>query len=85
MHALVAVSGPSRRGTVIIIVLALLGLLALIGFFAVSFTGQENQSATYFANSPTAKVLTHNARSRSVFQRHPAAIIIGPSSARRKA
>src|SRR5580698_707374 len=47
-----------RRGTVIIIVLALLGLLALIGFFAVAFTGQENQSATYFSNSQAAKVVT---------------------------
>ena len=62
-----------RRGTVIIIVLALLGLLALIGFFALSFTAQENQSATYFANSPTAKTLTQTPGSESVFQRHPAA------------
>ena len=49
----------SRRGTVIIVVLALLGMLALIGFFIFAFTSQENQSATYFAaaaknNAPTA-------------------------------
>ena len=67
-----------RRGTVIIIVLALLGLLALIGFFAVSFTGQENQSATYFANSPTAKTLTQSLDPNAFFNDILRQIIIGP-------
>jgi hypothetical protein len=42
-------SDDSRRGTVIIVVLALLGMLVLIGFFTLAFTASENQSATYFA------------------------------------
>jgi hypothetical protein len=47
-----------RRGTVIIIVLALLGMLALIALFAFGFTAQENQSATYFAGAAKANVGT---------------------------
>src|SRR5579864_9546503 len=47
----------ARRGTVIIVVLALLGILAFIGFFALGFTSQENQSATFFSNSQSAKVV----------------------------
>ena len=68
-----------RRGTVIIVVLALLGLLALIGFFAVAFTGQENQSATYFANSPTAKVLTPALNADAFFNDILRQLIIGPA------
>jgi hypothetical protein len=68
-----------RRGTVIIVVLALLGLLALIGFFALTFTGQENQSATYFANSPTAKVLTNTIDPDAFFNDILRQLIIGPS------
>jgi hypothetical protein len=67
-----------RRGTVIIIVLALLGMLALIGFFAVTFTGQENQSATYFANSPTAKSLTPSLNPNLFFNDILRQVIIGP-------
>ena len=51
-------SSAARRGTVIIVVLALLGMLTLIGFFVFAFTASENQSATYFANSPSAKAQT---------------------------
>jgi hypothetical protein len=67
-----------RRGTVIIIVLALLGLLALIGFFAVTFTGSENQAATYFANSPEAKVLTTTLNADVFFNDILRQVIIGP-------
>lgn len=45
-----------RPGTVIIIVLALLGMLALIALFALGFTAQENQSATYFAGAAKVNV-----------------------------
>jgi hypothetical protein len=73
-----------RRGTVIIIVLALLGLLALIGFFAVTFTGQENQSATYFANSPTAKNLTPTLDPNLFFSDILRQLIVGPGVAEKQ-
>ncbi len=69
-----------RRGTVIIIVLALLGLLALIGFFALSFTSQENQSATYFANSRTAKDLTPTLDPNAFFNDILRQVTIGPTA-----
>ena len=60
--------------------LALLGLLTLIGFFALSFTSQENQSATYFANGPTAKVLAPSLPADPFFDDILRQIIIGPSA-----
>jgi hypothetical protein len=75
-------TGPSsaaRRGTVIIVVLALLGMLALIGFFAFAFTASENQAATYFANSPSAKVATPAIDADPFFNDILRQIIIGPS------
>ncbi len=69
-----------RRGTVIIIVLFLLGLLTLIGFFALSFTSQENQSATYFANSRTAKDLTPTLDPNAFFNDILRQVIIGPAA-----
>src|SRR5580700_7308271 len=73
-----------RSGTVIIIVLALLGLLALIGFFAVTYTGQENQSATYFANSRTAKILTTTLNADIFFNDILRQVIIGPGIAEKQ-
>jgi hypothetical protein len=68
----------SRRGTVIIVVLALLGLLVFIGFFIFAFTSQENQSATYFAAA--AKNNAATATNADVFFNDVLRqIIIGPS------
>lgn len=69
----------SRRGTVIVIVLALLGMLAFLGFFALSITGESNQGATYFANSPTAKSVTPAFDANAFFNDILRQIIIGPS------
>ncbi len=68
----------TRRGTVIIVVLALLGMLALLGFFILSITGSENQAATYFAgaskvNAPAA------ANADTFFDSILRQIIIGPA------
>src|SRR5579872_4388618 len=41
----------NRRGTVIIIVLALLGMLTFIGFFVFGITQEANQAATYFSGA----------------------------------
>ena len=68
----------SRGGTVIIVVLALLGMLALIGFFAFAFTASENQSATYFAGA--AKVNSPSGIDPDLlFNNVLRQIIIGPS------
>jgi len=69
----------SRRGTVIIIVLALLGMLAFLGFFVLGITSESNQSATYFANSPTAKNLNPAFDANAFFNDILRQIIIGPS------
>ncbi len=69
----------TRRGTVIIVVLALLGMLALMGFFVFAFTASENQSATYFANSPSAKVPTATINADALFNNVLRQIIVGPA------
>ncbi|HEV8071933.1 MAG TPA: hypothetical protein VGP76_29735 [Planctomycetaceae bacterium] len=74
----------ARRGTVIIVVLALLGMLALIGFFVFAFTASENQSATYFANSPTAKSTAIGLDADQFFNDVLRQIIIGPSLAEKQ-
>jgi hypothetical protein len=70
----------SRRGTVIIVVLALLGMLALIGFFIFAYTASENQAATYFDNSPSAKVPTPTLNADALFDNVLRQIIIGPAA-----
>ena len=68
----------ARRGTVIIVVLALLGMLALMGFFIFAITASENQSATYFAAA--AKVNNANGLDPNLFFNDVLRqIIIGPS------
>src|SRR5580692_11236151 len=74
----------ARRGTVIIVVLALLGMLALIGFFVFAFTASEGQSATYFANSPTAKSTAIGLDADQFFNDILRQIIIGPSLAEKQ-
>jgi hypothetical protein len=69
----------TRRGTVIIVVLALLGMLALIGFFIFAYTASENQAATYFGNSPSAKVTTPTLNADALFDNVLRQIIIGPA------
>jgi len=49
----VVAQGEERRGAALVVVGALLGLLALLGFFFYTFAKQENASAEYF--SETAK------------------------------
>jgi len=68
----------SRRGTVIIVVLALLGMLVLIGFFTFAFTASENQSATYFAGAAKVNVAT-GLSADLFFNDVLRQIIIGPS------
>jgi hypothetical protein len=70
----------SRRGTVIIVVLALLGMLVLIGFFTFAYTASENQSATYFDNTPTAKVLSPTLDADALFNNVLRQVIIGPAA-----
>ncbi|HET6327406.1 MAG TPA: hypothetical protein VFG04_22180 [Planctomycetaceae bacterium] len=70
----------SRQGTVIIVVLALLGMLTLIGFFIFAFTASENQSATYFANNPSAKVPTPTIDADALFNNVLRQLIIGPAA-----
>jgi hypothetical protein len=70
----------SRRGTVIIVVLALLGMLVLIGFFTFAYTASENQAATYFDNTPTAKVITATLDADAMFNNVLRQIIIGPAA-----
>lgn len=50
----VVVQDEERRGAVLVVVGALLGLLALLGFFFYTFARQENANAEYFA--ATSKV-----------------------------
>jgi hypothetical protein len=70
----------ARRGTVIIVVLALLGMLALLGFFVFAYTASENQAATYFDNSPSAKVPTPALDPDTFFNNVLRQIIIGPAA-----
>jgi hypothetical protein len=74
----------ARRGTVIIVVLALLGMLALIGFFVFAFTSSENQSATYFTNSPSAKASTPTLNADAFFQDALRQIIMGPQASEKQ-
>ncbi|RMG33228.1 MAG: hypothetical protein D6725_16110, partial [Planctomycetota bacterium] len=47
----VAAAAPGRRGSTIVVVIALMGLLALLGFTFVTFTNQELGAASNFAES----------------------------------
>ncbi|MAT15709.1 MAG: hypothetical protein CMJ46_10635 [Planctomyces sp.] len=53
-----------RRGATLVVVLALLGLMMIIGFFAYSIAGQQQANSEYYANTPRAK-----ARDVSYFDR----------------
>ncbi|MCA9040440.1 MAG: hypothetical protein KDA65_08845, partial [Planctomycetaceae bacterium] len=48
-------SVSNRRGATLVVVLALLGLMMVIGFFAYKIAGQQQANSEYFANTPRAK------------------------------
>ena len=74
-----------RKGTVIIVVLALLGMLLFTGIFAIAFTASENQNATYFANSPSAKVIQPDyANPDAYFYDVLRQVVIGPAISERQ-
>ncbi|MGE3316427.1 MAG: hypothetical protein AB7O26_15025, partial [Planctomycetaceae bacterium] len=50
-HSTAAAVGDDRRGTIIVIVLALLGALSLMGFLIYSIAAEDEVSAEYFADA----------------------------------
>ncbi|MEZ6049723.1 MAG: hypothetical protein R3C11_29900, partial [Planctomycetaceae bacterium] len=50
-----SVDHSNRKGATLVVVLALLGLMMVIGFFAYSLAGQQQANSEYFANTPRAK------------------------------
>lgn len=50
-HSLLATRHSGRRGSTLLVVLALLGMLSLLGMIYFSFANQEQQNAIYFAEA----------------------------------
>ncbi|QDU81805.1 hypothetical protein Pla110_35550 [Polystyrenella longa] len=49
------IKSSNREGATLVVVLALLGLMMVIGFFAYSMASQQQANSEYFANTPRAK------------------------------
>jgi len=68
-----------REGSTLLVVIALLGLLALLGFAFYTFAAQERAAAEYFAEE--ARVVTVAEEANGLFDWPLRQLILGPDDA----